>query len=172
MSDSILSANTREYVGETAFVDDRLDRQPLAEKLTGYLERLNDGAVLAIDAPWGEGKTWFGRNWNKYLQDKEYKTIYIDTFEQDYIEDPFVLITSEVLSIVDEGNEHKENLKRGGVEVAKALLPTAGKAFVNFGGRFLLGASDLTGEIQEALEAGTTNIAELTSELTSASSIT
>jgi len=164
MSDSILSANTREYVGETAFVDDRLDRQPLAEKLTGYLERLNDGAVLAIDAPWGEGKTWFGRNWNKYLQDKEYKTIYIDTFEQDYIEDPFVLITSEVLSIVDEGNEHKENLKRGGVEVAKALLPTAGKAFVNFGGRFLLGASDLTGEIQEALEAGTTNIAELTSE--------
>lgn len=159
-----LSANTREYVGETAFANDRLDRQPLAEKLTGYLERLNDGAVLAIDAPWGEGKTWFGRNWNKYLQDKEYKTIYIDTFEQDYIEDPFVLITSEILSIVDEGDELKENLKSGGIEVAKALLPTAGKAFVNLGGRFLLGSSDLTGEIKEALESGTSNIAELTSE--------
>lgn len=159
-----LSANTREYVGETAFSDDRLDRQPLAEKLTGYLERLNDGAVLAIDAPWGEGKTWFGRNWNKYLQDKDYKTIYIDAFEQDYIEDPFMLITSEILSIVDESDELKENLKSGVIEVAKALLPTAGKAVVNFGGRFLLGSSDLTGDIKESIESGTTNIAELTSE--------
>lgn len=160
----ILSANTREYVGETAFANDRLDRQPLAEKLTGYLERLNDGAVLAIDAPWGEGKTWFGRNWNKYLQDEDYKTIYIDTFEQDYIEDPFMLITSEILSIVGDGDELKESLKSGGIEVAKALLPTAGKALVNFGGRVLLGSSDLTGEIKEALEAGTTNVAKLTSE--------
>jgi len=159
-----LSANTREYVGETAFANDRLERQRLAEKLTGYLERLNDGAVLAIDAPWGEGKTWFGRNWNKSLQDKNYQTIYIDAFEQDYIEDPFVLITSEILSIVDEGYGLKENLKSGGIEVAKALLPTAGKAFVNLGGRFLLGSSDLTGEIKEALESGTSNIAELTSE--------
>ena len=33
--------------------NDRLERRQLAEKLTGYLERLNDGAVLAIDAPWG-----------------------------------------------------------------------------------------------------------------------
>ena len=46
-----LSANTREYVGSNAFDNDKLDRKQLAEKLTGYLERLNDGAVLAIDAP-------------------------------------------------------------------------------------------------------------------------
>jgi len=164
MSDSILSASTRNYVGEAAFANDSLDRQPLAEKLTGYLERLNDGAVLAIDAPWGEGKTWFGRNWNKYLQDKGYKTVYIDTFEQDYIEDPFTLITSEILNVVDDGDKLKESLKSGSVEVAKALLPMAGKALVNLGGRFLLGSSDLTGEIKEALEVGTTNIAELTSE--------
>jgi len=161
----ILSANTRTYVGETAFLDDRLDRKPLAEKLTGYLSRLNDGAVLAIDAPWGEGKTWFGRNWAKHLEDEDYKVVYIDAFEQDYIEDPFMLITSEILSIVDEGSEIEKNLKKGGVEVGKALLPLAGKALVNMGGRFLFGSTDLSGEFQEALEAGTANVAELTSEL-------
>jgi len=164
-NEPVLSANTRSYVGETAFSDDRLDRKPLAEKLTGYLSRLNDGAVLAIDAPWGEGKTWFGRNWAKHLEDSSYKVVYIDAFEQDYVEDPFMLITSEILSIVEKDSEIEENLKKGSVEVGKALLPVAGKALVNIGGRFLFGSTDLSGEFQEALEAGTANVAELTSEL-------
>lgn len=159
-----LSANTRSYIGETAFADDRLDRKPLAEKLTGYLSRLNDGAVLAIDAPWGEGKTWFGRNWSKYLEDEEYKVVYVDAFEQDYVEDPFMLITSEILSIVDDGGEIEEKLKKSGIEVGKALLPFAGKALVNFVGRVALGSSDLSGEVQEAIEAGTANVADSASE--------
>lgn len=159
-----LSACTRSYVGDTAFENDRLDRKPLAEKLTGYLERLNDGAVLAIDAPWGEGKTWFGRNWAKYLEGEQYKVIYIDAFEQDYIEDPFMLITSEILNIVDDEDGVEESLKKGGVAVTKALLPFGAKALLNVGGRFLLGSSDLSGELKDALEAGTTSMAELTSE--------
>ena len=159
-TEPVLSANTRNYVGETAFVDDRLDRKPLAEKLTGYLSRLNDGAVLAIDAPWGEGKTWFGRNWAKHLEDSSYKVVYIDAFEQDYVEDPFMLITSEILSIVDDAGETEKKLRKSGIEVAKALLPFAGKALVNFAGRVTLGSSDLTGEAQEAIEAGTASVAD------------
>jgi len=147
-----LSANTREYVGSTAFDNDKLDRKQLAEKLTGYLERLNDGAVLAIDAPWGEGKTWFGRNWNKDLNEKDFKTIYIDSFEQDYIEDPFILITSEILNVLKEDEaDNIEELKRSGVEVAKRLLPIGVKASVNLLGRFV-GSSDLVGEIKGAFE--------------------
>jgi hypothetical protein len=147
-----LSANTREYVPANAFDDDKLDRKQLAEKLTGYLERLKDGAVLAIDAPWGEGKTWFGKNWNKDLNDKGFKTIYIDSFEQDYIEDPFLLITSEILNVVKDEAKNIEILKKNGVEVAKRLMPLAVKALVNFGGRFI-GSSDLVGEIKSTFEA-------------------
>ena len=160
MSDPILSANTRTYVGDTAFANDRLDRRALAEKLTGYLSRLNDGAVLAIDAPWGEGKTWFGRNWAKHLEDNSYKVVYIDAFEQDYVEDPFMLITSEILSIVDDDGETEKKLKKSGIEVAKALLPFLGKAVVNFAGRVALGSSDLTGEAQEAIDAVTESVAD------------
>lgn len=163
-TEPVLSANTRSYVGETAFEDDRLDRRPLAEKLTGYLSRLNDGAVLAIDAQWGEGKTWFGKNWAKHLEDSSYKVIYIDAFEQDYVEDPFMLITSEILSIVDDAVLIEEKLKKSGIEVGKALLPVAGKVLVNFVGRVALGSSDLSGEVQEAVEAGTANVADSASE--------
>jgi hypothetical protein len=147
-----LSANTREYVGTNAFDNDKLDRKQLAEKLTGYLERLNDGAVLAIDAPWGEGKTWFGKNWNKDLNDNDFKTIYIDSFEQDYIEDPFILITSEILNVLKEDEDKNiEELKRSGIEVAKRLMPIGIKALVNLGGRFV-GSSDIVGEIKSAFE--------------------
>lgn len=146
-----LSANTREYVGTNAFDNDKFDRRQLAEKLTGYLERLNDGAVLAIDAPWGEGKTWFGKNWNQDLNVKGFKTIYIDSFEQDYIEDPFILITSEIFNVIKDEAENIEELKRSGVEVAKRLMPIGLKALVNLGGRFV-GSSDIVGEIRGAFE--------------------
>ena len=43
---------------ETAFEDDLWERRLLGEHLTRYVDRLNVGAVLALDARWGEGKTW------------------------------------------------------------------------------------------------------------------
>ena len=161
-AEPILSANTRSYVGNTPFDNDKLDRRRLAEQLTGYLERLNDGSVLAIDAPWGEGKTWFGKNWNKHLQDLGYKTIYIDAFEQDYIEDPFVLLSSEILELIEE-DSLQDNLKKNSIAVAKALLPTIGKIAINAGGKFLLGTTNISDEIQEVTENGTSHLAELAS---------
>lgn len=149
-----LSANTREYVGTNAFDDDKLERRQLAEKLTGYLERLNDGAVLAIDAPWGEGKTWFGRNWNKDLNDKEFKTIYIDSFEQDYIEDPFILLASELLEKIKKDGTASENknFKKTATQVAKASLSTGAKIGVNLGARLLVGNIDLNEEFEKSIE--------------------
>ncbi|RLA84879.1 MAG: hypothetical protein DRG78_00140 [Epsilonproteobacteria bacterium] len=160
----ILSSNTRTYVEDSAFNNDTFNRKQLADKLTTYLERLKDGAVLSIDAPWGSGKSWFGRNWAKQLEDEEYNVVYIDAFEQDYIEDPFMLITAEILDTIEDGNALKDDLKKGAVEVGKALLPVAGKAIANLVGKVLLASPDLTGEVQEAITGGTTNIVEMTSE--------
>jgi len=165
MSESpILSSNTRSYTGEYAFDNDAFNRKELADKLTTYLERLRDGAVIAIDAPWGEGKSWFGRNWAMKLESDEYKVIYIDAFEQDYVEDPFMLITSEILDTIKDENKLKEELKKGAIAVGKALLPVAGKAIVNVVGKVLLASPDLTGEVQEAITGGTASIVEMSNE--------
>ena len=83
-----LSLQRIAIVGDNAFDGDKLGRKELGERLTGYIDRLREGSVLAIDAPWGEGKTWFGRNWAKHLKEKEHKVVFIDAFEQDYMEDP------------------------------------------------------------------------------------
>lgn len=159
-----LSSNTRCYLGSRSFEGDAFQRKDLATKLTNYLERLNDGAVLAIDGQWGEGKTWFGQNWNEYLKEQEHTTIYIDAFEQDYIEDPFILITSEIFNVIEDDNPCLDGLKTSAIETTKALLPMATKALFNFGGRILLGSSDVSSEIKEAIEAGQSISSELSSK--------
>lgn len=162
-----LSANTREYVGSNAFDNDKLDRKQLAEKLTGYLERLNDGAVLAIDAPWGEGKTWFGKNWNKYLNDNNFKTIYIDSFEQDYIDEPFVLLASELLEIIKEDGTASENknFKKTATQVAKSTLSIGAKIGLNLGTKVLLGNVDLNEELEKSIEEVGTYSADAISKI-------
>ncbi len=159
-----LSNNTREYVGRVPFDEDKLDRKKLAEKLTTYLNRLNDGAVLAIDAPWGEGKTWFARNWEADLTKKDYKTIYIDAFEQDYVDEPFMLITSEILNIIEKSNPIVAEIKKDGIEIVKALLPIGAKVLLNVTSKFLIGSSDISEDIKDAIDSGSDISAEKASE--------
>ncbi len=164
-TEPILSANTRSYVGESAFADDRLDRRQLAEKLTGYLERLNDGAVIAIDAPWGEGKTWFGQNWNLHLKGEGYKTIYIDAFEQDYIEDPFVLLASEIVNMTEDRSQAKTKLSKKAVNVTKATLSIGSKVGMGLFTKYVLGGVDLGDEVEKAIGEASAETAQLSSRL-------
>jgi len=84
------------------FENDLLDRKLFAAQITPYLDRLRPGGVMTLDAPWGEGKSWFGKHWRKMLEDEgQHKTCWIDAFERDYIDDPFELVTSELIDALD-----------------------------------------------------------------------
>lgn len=139
-------------VGNQAFEGDLLNRKDLAVKLTGYFDRLRAGAVLAIDAPWGEGKTWFGRNWEQYLKDEGHKVVFIDAFEQDYVEDPFLLLAAEIAEVFENEGAAKE-LREKAVGVMKAILPIGTKALINIMGRVALGSNNLSKDIGEGFEA-------------------
>jgi len=87
----------------TAFTGDCMDRRAFAETVTPALRQLAvNGGVMTLDAPWGEGKSWFGRHWRKRLDDQgQVQTCWIDAFEQDYIEDPFELVAAELIDAMD-----------------------------------------------------------------------
>ena len=55
---------------EEAWQGDLWERKRLGIQLTNYVDRLQCGAVLALDARWGEGKTWFVGHWQKHLEEK------------------------------------------------------------------------------------------------------
>jgi hypothetical protein len=137
-----------------AFANDLLDRKALADKLSAYLDRLRDGAVLAIDAQWGDGKSWFGKNWAKQLRDADHTVIEIDAFAQDYIDDPFLLIAAELNDELTAQRDTKDELKKSMLAVCKTLLPTAAKLTINALGRMALGTADLSSLGDEIGKAG------------------
>ncbi|WP_180114831.1 P-loop NTPase fold protein [Acinetobacter sp. YH12140] len=111
---------------ETAWEGDLWDRRRLGEQLTNYVDRLNCGAVLALDARWGEGKTWFVRHWAKHLDDTLHNVIYLDAFANDYLEDPFLTIAAEISQTFKESEEIDDNeIKDFNAKTASVLISLA-----------------------------------------------
>lgn len=162
MSDTLLSISPNILVGEEPFSGDLLGRNQLGTLLTNNLYRLSAGAVLAIDGSWGEGKTWFGRNWEAHLKKNSYRVIYIDAFEQDYIEDPFLLISAEILGTVS-NNEISEKLTKSAVGIVKTLMPLGTKALINTIGQWALGTSNLSDKAKDILENTVEDVSEQSS---------
>ena len=60
-----------EVPDDDPFANDRLDRRDQAEAVAAILARIEGPFVIAIDAPWGEGKTTFLRLSQTHLRAKE-----------------------------------------------------------------------------------------------------
>lgn len=141
------------------FEGDQLGRDVLAKQLSGYIDRLKAGAVLGIDAPWGEGKSWFGRHWAKSLEGT-HRVAFIDAFENDFVDDPFVLIASELSVLLDSPEGGGLTLRKKAAVVMKAIVPLGTKAIINFAGRMLTGTSDLSAELEDAAKGVTDDAAD------------
>jgi len=144
------------------FEGDLFKRKELADQLTGYIERLRDGTVLAIDAQWGEGKSWFGRNWAASLKTQDYRVIYLDAFQQDYVEDPFLLIASEINELIASDEGLAQDIKAKAAKVMKAILPVSTKVLINFASRLALGSADGSRVIEDAIQSASDSTAEAT----------
>ena len=137
---------------EQAFDGDLFERQKLADRLTSFLVRLPDGAVLAIDAPWGEGKTWFGRNWHAQLASAGYRTVYIDCFQRDHIEDPFLMVAGELLELAKASQPAvRGTLMAAGKKLGAALIPAAVKFAANAAGHWAIGNAELGDNVAKSL---------------------
>lgn len=147
------------------FAEDVLNRRALAERLTGYIGRLRCGAVIALDAPWGEGKSWFARHWAAHLHTNEgYRVGIIDAFREDYVEDPFLMLAAEVRRLSEADADFTQRFTAKAAKTFGAMAPAGLKLIINAGGKWLLGISDVTelfGDHAEAAEHTLERSAEL-----------
>jgi hypothetical protein len=159
MSDIHLYKRPPAYLGSEPFEGDMFERQALSKRLTGYIDRLKDGCVIGIDAPWGEGKSWFGRNWHAQLLKDGYPTIYLDAFENDFSDDPFVVIASELVAIADtlKDGVAKTALIDKAKLVGKRLLPFTAKVVVSAAGKLILGEGAVD-ELKDVMKGTTEDI--------------
>lgn len=144
-------------IGNTAFEGDLFDRRKLAERLTNSIELLRDGGAIAIDSPWGSGKTWFAKNWKLDLeQNRGFEAIYIDAFALDYVDDPFLMIAGELLAVARKRQpDEARSLLEASSRLGKAILPMGAKVVTGIASKWMVGesaAENLGEAFQEAVD--------------------
>jgi hypothetical protein len=120
---------------KSLFDSDKLERIRFVNTLCKAIDALSAfekppaGRVIAVDAPWGSGKTWIAEKLQDHLkQHHEIETcIYINAFEFDFHHDPFVILVSAILGAIDKEGAATKELKSAAIEVVKTGLPLAVK---------------------------------------------
>lgn len=146
------------------FKEDKLGREKNIESLTQLLTNCNDSFVLAVDSPWGSGKTTFIKMWMQYLKNRGFPVIYFNAWENDFSDNALVSLIGKIetgIKEIDIPKEKKrlvkesfENAKKIGAKIVKLSLPMALKAAT-------LGLIDIKNEdIEKALSDFTEKVAE------------
>lgn len=101
---------------------DIFERRHYGESLLNLIKNSDDEIVVALDSPWGEGKSTFIKMWQGHLKQNNIQSIYFDAFENDYVEDPFLALSSQIYELIDNEDEdaHKE-FKEKAVSAVKVI---------------------------------------------------
>jgi len=78
-------------------------REHFGKSLARLAQNADDALVIGLDAPWGEGKTTFIKQWMGLLASDEFgiNSIYFDAFENDYQDDPLSSLTERFYSFIE-----------------------------------------------------------------------
>ena len=126
-----------------SFENDKLERQIFADKLISLSTSISNvavlpaGRVIAVDAPWGSGKSWIAQKLPAHFENssKIGATIYIDAFEFDYHHDPFAVVTSAIIDKCNTQTIAIKSLKKAAADVIKVALPAIAKGLVKAGAK-------------------------------------
>ncbi len=76
-----------------------LGRKESGQKLSELVEKISEPVVIAVDGPWGSGKSHFLKLWTgAHTLENEglAKVIYFDAFKNDYFDDPLVALVGQI----------------------------------------------------------------------------
>lgn len=132
----VFRINEIEVPDESPFRNDALGREEIVQLLANTIGRTSGPFVLALDAPWGSGKTTFIRMLQVVLRKQNFQCVYFNAWTSDYVVDPLVPMVATVdqieLAVPDAATAFRNHLrsirqvttlvaKRGGVAAVKAL---------------------------------------------------
>ncbi len=127
------------------FANDKLGREKHAEILTRIVKAYPDGFVLAINSPWGTGKTMFLKMWEAYLAqpERDIETIYFNAWESDFQQEPLVALLAEMKEKYKNEIDFSEVIEKAGpiaVAASFALIRYFSKKYL--GEEFVAAAVD------------------------------
>ena len=108
------------------FANDTLGRKDQIEALTILLRNIEGPGVLAIDAPWGAGKTVFLRMWAQYLRRERFRVAEFNAWETDFSDDPLIALYAALDGVLDRSSTIKaKNALKAGATMVSKLASTA-----------------------------------------------
>lgn len=119
-----------EIPSDDPFRFDGLSRRTSVEALASLLDALSGPFVLAINSPWGTGKTTFVRMLKTFLESKGFFCLYFNAWETDFTTDPLIAFLGEMDQLMKTNKSKRKALdktKKIATLLAKRVLPVAGK---------------------------------------------
>lgn len=117
------------------YQNDVLNRKPVVEFIENFLTGMNGPFVLALDSPWGTGKTTAVRMLKLSLLAKQTPCVYFNAWKVDYASDPLVALVSALDEITPKDTtagkqfkSHMASVKKLTTSVAKHGAAAAVKA--------------------------------------------
>lgn len=130
------------------FRNDVLDRRPLVEFLSDLIQRLNGPFVMALDSPWGTGKTTLVRMLMEDLNSKGFQCTYFNAWKVDYVTDPLVALVSSI-DRIDLGEDEAAGKFRDRIGAVKKVTGLVAKRALIGGVKALtLGALNVEEEFE------------------------
>ncbi len=120
-----------------------------AHDLTRFVSNIEDGLTISLNAPWGDGKTEFLRAWREDLDEKGIKYIHFNAFQDDFNDDPFIALSSHIVSCVSGNSSSVRNFKKTAINVGVALSGV----LVKGGAGFLSAGAVKGGELKKVSDA-------------------
>ena len=111
------------------FKNDLLGRQEPAEVLTHMLRSIEGPCVLAVDAPWGAGKTTFLKMLACHLRNQEFPVVEFNAWETDFTNDPFLALSQELTDgvrkcTVGPLDDQLKKVKKATKEILRLAVPS------------------------------------------------
>lgn len=109
------------------FRNDLLSRKEPAEVLTHLVGSIEGPCVLAVDAPWGAGKTTFLNLWARHLRNNGFPVVDFNAWQTDHSGDPFIALSSELMEglsgFMDTAGRTVKEIKAAATEVLRHAIP-------------------------------------------------
>ena len=107
---------------EDPFRNDLLDRREPVTILTNIVRSIEGPCVLAIDAPWGAGKSTFIKIWTKFLHNEGFPVVNFSAWETDFSADPFIALSEEISQELEQYKAKSDKLSSAIENLGKATM--------------------------------------------------
>lgn len=132
------------------FKFDALERKPVVEFLRDLIKQIEGPFVLALDSPWGTGKTTVVRMLRRSLEIEGFQCVYFNAWKDDYVTDPLIPMVSAIDELKSATEAANEGFRSSMATVRKAVGPIAKRAIKAAIKAGTMGVLDVDEAIEEA----------------------